>query len=623
MNETDLITGFLEGLRPTPNLTVDEWADRFRFLSSVSSAEPGRWKTSRVPYMREIFKKLSPSDPCREVDLMKGVQIAGTEVALNCVGAYMDLEPCPIMYVMPTVDMAKQLSKKRVKNLIDECPTLRKKVMGQNRREGSSTVLEKNYPGGVLFLTGANSAAGLRSNPVRVVIFDETDAYPLNIGDEGSPIKLGEARTTTFQKNKKIFKLSTPTNAGESAIMHALSETDERTYRVPCPHCGSYQELKFENLKWEKGKPETAKYECSECHELIEERYKTEMLENGYWEATKPEMSSDFRAGYRINSLYSPLGWFSWEGIAAKFLAEKDDPILFRTFVNTVLGEPWEDRGDAPDYERLFERREDYELNKPNSSIGMITAGVDIQKDRIEVEIVGWAKNKESWSIDYRVIDGDTTNVETWDKLSEVVNETWIREDGIELPMMMMAVDSGYNTQEVYNFCRRFNGTKVIPVKGSDSQKTIVGRPSAIDVTSSGQKIGRVKLWTLGVGVLKYELYAFLRLSIDEDGVAPPGFCHFPKYPMEYFKGITAEELRFRMHKGFRKYEWEKVYNRNEPLDTRNYARAAANILGIDRMNDTMWQKMIGSYKIEKKGHSETVSQSKPRKRANRDSFWN
>lgn len=576
--------------------------------------------------MFEIFDKLSPSDPCREVVLQKGVQISGTEGALNCVGAYIDLEPCPIMYVMPTVDMAKQLSKKRLHHMIQESPTLREKVSDMDRRQGSSSMLEKTFPGGVLFLTGANSAAGLRSNPVRVVIFDETDAYPLSVGDEGSPIKLGEARTTTFQKNKKIFKLSTPTIAGESAIAHALSETDERTYRVPCPHCGSYQELIFENLKWEDGQPDTVKYECADCHELISEHHKTEMLNNGYWEATRPEMSNPFRAGYRINSLYSPLGWMSWSQIVDKFLKEKDDPILFRTFVNTVLGEPWEDRGDAPDHVRLFERRESYKMNSPNNSIEMITVGVDVQKDRLELEVVGWCRNKETYSIDYRVIDGDTADEKVWEKLALVINEKWIREDGIELPMMMMAVDSGYNTQFVYNFCRKHGGGKAIAVKGSDTQKTIVGRPSPVDVAPSGKKIGRIKVWSVGVSILKSELYANLRLNRNDDGSYPPRYCHFPEYPMEYFKGITAEQLQFKMHRGFRKYEWVKTYQRNEPIDTRNYARAAADILGLDRMNDSQWDALVGRYLVHKKEHSEPVKQEsamqEQRKRVKRDSFW-
>jgi len=623
----NLIQGFLEGLRPIPDLTVDEWADQFRYLSSVSSAEPGRWRTDRVPYMREIFRKLSPSDPCQRIVFMKGVQISGTEAALNCVGAYIDIAPSPIMYVMPTVDMAKQLSKKRLFHLINESPTLKDKVIDSNRREGSSTLLEKNFPGGVLFLTGANSASGLRSNPVKVLLLDEVDAYPLSIDDEGSPIRLAEKRTTTFS-DKKIFLLSTPTSSGSSVISAELAETDERVYKVPCPHCEHKQELKFENLKWDKGDFASAKYACEGCGAMIEEKHKTQMLLNGEWEPTRPEMSIPLVAGYRINSLYSPLGWMSWEQIAEQFIKDKDDPILLRTFINTVLGEPWEDRGDAPDWENLYARREQYELNKPNNSVELITVGVDIQagKDsRIELEVVGWCRDKTSYSLDYRTFYGDTATPDgsAWKQLEEVVNEKWYRPDGIELPMMMMAVDSGNHTQTVYNWCRKQPPTKVIPVKGREQQATIISKPSNVDVSFNGKSYGKMKMWNVGVGVAKSELYARLRLTVDDEGKLPSGYCHFPEYPIEFFKGITAEELKHRTHHGFRKLYWEKVYERNEPLDTRVYARAAAAIVGIDRFNDQHWDNLLGRYKVRQSNGSVPVKQepTKP-KRKKSSGFW-
>ncbi len=617
----DLIYGFLEGLRPTPSLTVWEWADKYRMLSSVSSAEAGRWRTDRVPYMREIFTKLSPDDPCQEVVLMKGVQISGTEAALNCVGAYIDLEPCPIMYVMPTVDMAKGLSKKRLHHMISECPTLAAKVTQMNRREGSSSLLEKFYAGGALTLTGANSAAGLRSQPIRVLILDETDAYPLNIDGEGSPIKLAEARTTTYSKNRKIFKLSTPTD-GNSVIAFSLEGTDKNRYHVPCRKCGLFQHLVFANLKWPKGQPTKAVYECEGCgHGIEENRNKTFMLNEGNWIPSEPDYVSKYKAGYMINSLYSPLGWMSWAQIATKFLAEKDDTILFRTFINTVLGEPWQDRGDAPEWENIYNKRTPYAMNQPNDNVMLITAGCDVQKDRLEVEIVGWCKDKSTYSIDYRVLQGDTSERAVWDSLAEVVNEKWIRPDGIELPLMMLAVDSGYNTQFVYDFCRRFDVTRVIPVKGQDSQRTIVSTPRSIDVSAAGKAIGKMKVWNVGVSVVKSEIYSNLRLNKNEDGTYPPNYCHFPEYGVEYFKGITSEQLVFRMSKGFRKYEWEKVYTRNEPLDCRVYARAAATVVGIDRFNENHWDVLIGRYNKRKEGHAKPISQ-KVNKPKQKSSFW-
>lgn len=616
-----LIQGFLEGLRPTPDLTVSEWSDRYRILSNISSAEPGPWRTDRVPYMREIFQKLSPSDPCQEVALMKGVQIAGTEAALNVAGTYIDIDPCPILYVMPTVDMAKTISKKRLNPMIQACPSLRGKVSEMNRREGSSTQIEKFFPNGSLNLTGANSAAGLRSQPMRVLILDEVDAYPLNLEGEGSPIRLAEARTTTYAKNKKIFKLSTPTIAGRSAIATALEETDNREYHVACPHCEERQTLKFEQLKWDKGKPETTQYLCEHCACLIQEKHKTKMLDEGIWIPKYPEKSHELKAGYLINSLYSPLGWLSWAKIAEKFLEDKDDPIRFRTFVNTVLGEPWEDRGDAPEWERLFERREFYNKNEPPLTVEMITVGVDVQQDRLELEVCGWTRKKVRWSLDYRVLDGDTTKTEVWDKLSEVVKETWMRPDGVEIPMMLMAVDANYNSQHVYNFCRRYSPSLVIPIRGRDQQKTIVSSPSSVDFTLGGKAMGKTKVWNVGVSMLKSAVYADLRLSKNEDGTDPPGYCHYPDYQVEFFKGLTAEVLVMRTHKGYPKYEWEKKYNRNEPLDLAVYNRAAAHVAGIDRFTPKHWDMMVGRYRVAKEGHSEPVAPVK-KKSATKSDFW-
>lgn len=621
MSDTNLIRSFLEGLRPTPQLKVWEWADRYRMLSSVSSAEAGRWRTSRVPYMYEIFEKLSPNDPCREVVLMKGVQIAGTEAALNCVGAFIDVEPCPIMYVMPTVDMAKGLSKKRVQHMIQECETLNLKVTPMNRREGSSSLLEKFYAGGALTLTGANSAAGLRSQPIRVLILDEVDAYPLNIEGEGSPIKLAEARTTTFSRNKKIFKLSTPTVSGRSAIEHALEGTDKRHLHVPCPHCGAFQTLRFDNLKWPKDEPEKAAYLCEHCDELIDERHKTVMLTAGKWIPSEPDKSSQYKAGYIINSLYSPLGWMSWAEIATKFLSEKDDPILFRTFVNTVLGEPWEERGDAPEWENIFNKREKYPMNQPTDDVRMITVGADVQKDRIEYEVVGWCKDRSTYSIDYRVLHGDTSEREVWNELAKVVSETWMRPDGVELPMMLMAVDSGFNTQFAYDFCRRFDASKVVPIKGGpDTQRTIISTPRNVDVSIHGKATGTIKLWSVGGGVVKSEIYANLRLNPNEDGTFPPNYCHFPEYAPEFFKGITAEQIEFKTINGFRRYTWVKKYARNEPLDCRVYARAAATIAGMDRFNDQHWERLVGNYRRVVKGKDEPQPPKMKVKR--KSNFW-
>ena len=265
--------------------------------------------------------------------------------------------------------------------------------------------MQKSFDGGVLLFAGANSAAGLRSVPIRFLILDEVDAYPQDLDGEGSPIELAIARTRTFP-NKKIYIVSTPTISGLSVIESEFLETDQNYYHVPCPYCGGMQPLTFSQLKWDEGRPETARYECVHCGARIEERHKVEMFAHGEWVASKPEKSNPDTIGFHLNSLYSPFGWQSWGEIAADFVKAKDNQSRLKVFVNTTLGETWAERGEAPPYKNLYNRRESYRTNSVPDDVCFITAGVDVQRDRLELEIVGWCADKRSYSIDYRVIDG-------------------------------------------------------------------------------------------------------------------------------------------------------------------------------------------------------------------------
>ncbi len=610
----DPLHSFWEGLKPTPLLKVSDWADKFRKLSSEASAEYGQWRTSRTPYLREILDNLSPTSTYQEVVVQKAVQLGFTESGLNAVGCYMDIAPCPILYVMPTIDMAKGLSKSRIDPMIEACDTLMKKVPSSRVRDGGNTVLTKEFPGGVLVLAGANSGSSLRSRPIRLLVLDEVDAYPLSVDDEGSPISLAEKRTVTFA-NRKIYKLSTPIDEGTSAIAKAIENTDKRKYFVPCPHCGVMQTLEFQHLKWTPKQYDDVVYCCPECGEDIPERFKTSMLEHGKWIPTDPSMTATDRVGYIINGLYSPLGWMGWASIAKEYDECQTDDLLLKTFTNTVLGETWKEKGDAPDWENIYNRRETYATNTVPLEVGFITAGVDVQKDRIELEIVGWCRGKRTYSIDYRVIVGDTERPEVWNQLAQVVGETWEREDRILLPLRLMAIDTGYNTQFVYEFCRKFDPTRVMPVKGQDAQAIMIAAPRTIDTSWQGKRTGTIKLWNIGVSLIKSETYGYLRLNKGEDGIPPSGYCHFPQYAPEFFKGITGEQLEFKLVRGFKRYQWAKKYERNEPLDCRVYARAAAAVVGIDRFEDKHWKLLEASYgKSEKK-------EAAPKKR--RSDFWN
>ncbi len=612
------IKGLLDGLRPVSRITVSQWADQYRFLAPESSAEPGRYRTDRTPYLRQIMDCLSVHEPYKKVIFMKGAQIGGTEAGSNFLGYIMHMAPAPVMFIQPTDEMVKRLSKGRIDPLIAACPELKGRVADVKSRDSKNTITQKSFSGGVLIMAGANSPAGLRSMPARYLILDEVDAYPLDLGGEGSPTKLADARTRTFP-NKKIFMLSTPTIQGISVIETEFERTDKNYFHVPCPHCGEYQKLVFSQLKWDDGKPETVKYYCIHCGAAISERHKATMLPRGKWVPDSPEKVNSDLIGFHINSLYSPLGWYSWKEIVEDFIDTHGDQNKLKTFINTTLAETWAERGEAPAYKNIYNRRETYEINSVPDGVCFITAGVDVQKDRLELEIVGWCADKRSFSIDYRVLKGDTAAPEVWDALAEVVTERWTRNDGMELPLTLMAVDSGYNTNHVYNFCRRFDGSRVIPTKGQDNLGVAVATPKKVDVKKTGKRTGKVSLWSVGVSILKSELYAALRLEKDEKGVPPPNYCHFPQYGEHYFRGLTAEVQVKRIVRGYAKYQWEKKYERNEPLDCRIYARAAAIIVGLDRLSPAKIEALGGIQHAVKSEKRNSASEGQRRRRS---SYW-
>jgi len=621
-----IIKGFIDGLRPEPRLTVSQWADKSRVLSTISTAEPGLWRTSRTPYLREIMDRLSVGDPTQEIIVMKGAQVGLTEAGNNWIGYTIDVSPCPFLAVQPTKDMAERNSKIRIQPMIEAAPILAAKIKPARSRDSGNTILKKEFPGGILVMTGANSASGLRSMPARNVFLDEVDAYPLDLDGEGSPIDLAKARTRTFPK-KKIFIISTPTIEGQSIIAAQFLETDQRYYFVPCPHCGGMQVLRFGQLRYTPGKYDKVTYECEHCGEQIQERFKTKMLAAGQWIATAPEKANYLKVGYHISSMYSPYGWYSWANAAQDYEDCKTDIPKLKTFVNTVLGETWKEEGDAPDWELLYNKRESYAQNTVHKDVAFLTAGVDIQKDRIELEIVGWAKGKQSYSIDYRVLLGNTSgeNTPVWQQLAEVLNETWQREDGAMLSIRMMAVDSGYNTSEVYAFCRKYDPSRVVPTKGQEAQSIMVSTPRAVDISRKGKAINGIKVRHVGISIIKSELYGWLRLQRNEDDSYPNGYCHFPQYEAHYFKGLTAEKLELKKVRGFDKYMWVKKYERNEPLDCRVYARAAANMLGMDNWKEEQWRKILLSIQPPTKKNNqitnpEITPTEKQRKR--RSSFW-
>lgn len=442
-----------EGLTPDPLLTVSEWSDRHRMLSSKASAEPGRWRTSRTPYLKAIMDCLSPTSPVERVVFMKAAQLGATEMGSNWIGYVIHHAPGPMMAVWPTVEMAKRNSKQRIDPLIEESSALAELIAPARSRDSGNTILAKEFRGGVLVMTGANSAVGLRSMPVRYLFLDEVDGYPLDVEGEGDAISLAEARTRTFAR-RKIFIVSTPTISGASAIEREYEASDQRRYFVPCPHCSHRQWLRFEQLRWDKGQPETAAYICESCDTAIAEHHKTWMLEHGEWRAMITDGTGK-TAGFHLSSLYSPVGWRSWREIAAAWEAavskESGSAAAIKTFKNTELGETWVEEGEAPDWQRLVERREDYRVGTVPQGGLLLVGAADVQKDRIEASVWAFGRGKESWLVEHRVLMGDTARDTVWKRLAEMLAETWTHASGAAMPLARFALDTVYG---LLPFCK-------------------------------------------------------------------------------------------------------------------------------------------------------------------------
>ena len=547
--------------RPPPRLTVSQWADAHRVLSSVASAEAGQWRTDRAPYQRGILDAFS--DPAVEtVVVMSSAQVGKTEIVLNLLGHFIDQDPSPILVLQPTLDMAKAFSKDRLKEMLRASPRLRGKVEESGRRGSDDTLLHKAFPGGHITMVGANSAAGLASRPIRVVLADEADRYPASAGDEGDPVSLARKRTATFW-NRKVGLFSTPTIKGVSRIEAAFEQSDQRRYYVPCPHCGDAQVLKFANLVFD-----DAAYACEGCGALIPEREKTTMLARGSWRAEQPGAAI---VGFHLNALYSP--WTSWRALIDDFLDAKRSPETLRVFVNTMLGETWEIDGEGVDTGSLKERREAYAAEVP-AACGVLTCAVDVQRDRLEVAIKGWGAGQESWLIAHDRLYGDTSqpNGEVWQRLETAyLTKAYRHESGGTLAIRSTCIDSGDQTQVVYAFVaprqrRGVRATKGYSVRG----KPLISKPG---------KPNKYAVRVVPIGTDTAKDVVFARLSLLAPGT--PGYMHFPQGADEaYLEQFAAEKAFVRRVKGIPVREYRAVKDRNEAIDLEVLNLAALHLLG-------------------------------------------
>lgn len=603
--------------RPPARLRLSEWADQHFYLSAESSADPGPWHT--LPYQREPMDCMT--DPrVVSIAIMKSARIGYTKMLGAGIGYYIHHDPCALLLIQPTLTDAKGYSKEEIAPMLRDCAVLAEKFPPEVER--ANTLLHKRFAGGILQIVGARSAASFRRVSRRVIFGDEVDAYPPSAGQEGDPITLATKRSEYFW-NRKLVWGSTPTLAGASRIELLFASGDQRRYHVACPHCDAAAPFVFQSsagdqvieapvrghvMRWPAGRPAEACFVCVTCGSEIEERHKRTMIaeadrrqrdgESGIgWVAHTP-----FRghASFHIWSAYSYSPNATWASIAQDAESAARHPDTYKTFVNTSLGETWKEAADAPEWERLYGRRDTYPIGACPAGVLLLTCGVDVQKDHLVYEVVGWGRGKRSWSIDQGVLPCDTADADAMKaQVDALVDRTFPGAGGRRLSIRLLALDSGYQTQTVYAVARQYPLSRVIAVKGTDRAGVLVGMPSKVDVTVAGSKAG-YRVWPVAGAVAKSELYGWLKLRPPTDearaagAVDPPGYCRWPEYGETYFKQLVAEQLvAQRTAQGFLVYLWTLPPGReNHALDARVYARCAAAVAGLDRFAESAWNRL-------------------------------
>jgi phage terminase large subunit GpA-like protein len=577
----------LELWRPPAKLTLSEWADQYAVLSAESAAEAGKWKT--LAYQKGIMDAFT--DPAIEMVVwMKSARVGATKIFNHLVGYHVHQDPCPMMVVQPTVEDAEGYSKDEIAPMLRDTPVLRELISEPKAKDGSNTILLKQFRGGALQMVGANSARGFRRVSRRVVLFDEVDGYPAST-PEGDQIKLGIKRSEYYW-NRKIGIASTPTTKEFSRVERWFQQSDQRRYYVPCPECSHMQYLRWQQMKWEKGRPETAAYECENCQALIPHRMKRWMVDRGEWRATAPS-SQPGLVGFHLWAGYSYSPNATWEQLVREFLEVKADPDQLRTFINTTLGEPFElDYSNKLSADGLMARRESYAPGFCPSGVLTLTAGVDTQDDRLEVSVWGWGAGEEAWLIWHQVLFGDPALPEVWAQLDHVLATEWDAEEGPPLKIRQMAVDSGgHHSHSVYLYARERVAQGVVATKGSSRRdQPIINKGSPVDINWRGRLHKRGgKVFSVGTDTAKTTLYG--RLRHNDRGA---GYIHFSDGADEdYFAQLTAEKQSVKTVKGFQVKEWVKTSGqRNEALDCFVYAYAALQLLLRRYDRRTAWEQM-------------------------------
>lgn len=592
---------FREGLMPPAAMTVSEWADEHRMLSGKGSSEPGPWRTSRTPYLREPMDCLSPSSPVRRVVLMFGSQLGKTEVALNWLGAIIHLWPGPTLLVQPTLDTAKRLNRQRLDPLLKETPVLSERVAPARSRDSGNTMFLKEFRGGLFVLTGANSGSGLQSMPAAYLAADEVSSYPLEADDKGDPLENAEARTSTFPMGKVLIT-STPGTRGACRITEEFEKrSDQRRYAVFMPCCGSHEILRWrEHMVWDT--PDGDVWcQCPACGERVAQHHKTTMLAGGLWKSTASG-DGGITAGFHLPGWYAPAGWTPWEQIRDEFLRAKSDPLLLKGWVNKRAASAWEDEAVARlSADGLMARAaaEPYPTGQCPAGVVLLLMAVDTQDTWLEVSVWGYGAGEEAWLVWHQKVEGDPADLGPhgpWAQVETIRATQWPRAGGGSLTVRHCGVDTGgHFTQEGYEWCRQHAAQGAVALKGGSTRAApVLSKGKKVDVNWKGRVIrGGITLYLVGGDGLKRTIYARLK----REKASGPGAIHFGQNATEeYLQGLTCERLVPRTVKGFQVLEWQKPSGaRNEPLDLAVYCLALLELVKRRYNRATMWDQLAAA----------------------------
>lgn len=580
------------GLKPLPKTSVSQWADNYRMLSSGISAEPGKWKTSRAPYQKDIMNAFTEPGIHRVV-VKSSSQIGKSDMMNNVIGRFAHLDPCAIMMIQPTIDMAQDYSKTRIAPMIRDTKVLNTLFYDVKSRDANNTILSKVFPGGRLIMCGANSPAGLASRPIRILLADEVDRFPDSAGTEGDPVDLAAKRMTTFW-NSCMGLFSTPTNEGSSRIDEEYLAGTQEEWQHKCPNCGEYHLLRhidmtvdYKEIKTPSGKKTVivndVKWRCPHCGFSFSEK-EMKQTPQKYISRNADALKNGIRSFF-VNGFTSP--WMTWSKIMREWLEAKGDPEREKVIMNTVFGESYKQKGAFEDEQIFLRRRESYGAELPNGVL-LLTAAIDTQDNRLEYEVVGWGKEEECWGIRKGIVLGAPNQDRTWKEIDNILDKTYHFADGKGLKVVRTFIDSGgHYTSDVYNYCQKNFHKQRFAIKGRGGP----GIPLIYKIAKANN--AKAPLILLGVDDGKQQIMD--RLSIDSPG---PLYFHFPQdegikelsdrgYDDLYFKGIISEHKKIYKRNGVLREVWETTKNvRNEPLDLRNYNLACMKSLKPD------WDKL-------------------------------